>query len=97
MGYYDMPATVDHILSTTGQKMYYIGHSMGTTMLFVMTSTKPEYNEKLRLVTALAPVAFLWKPSHQLLKAILPASKNIAVCSIVSVCLCVHAHMLVSE
>ncbi|PNF31184.1 Lipase 3 [Cryptotermes secundus] len=77
MGYYDIPATVDHIMATTGEKVYYIGHSMGTTMLFVMTSNRPEYNQKIRLAISLAPVAFLWKPSHPLLKAIIPASKQI--------------------
>jgi lysosomal acid lipase/cholesteryl ester hydrolase len=79
MGYYDIPATIDHIMATTGEKVYYIGHSMGTTMLFVMTANRPEYNQKLRLAIALAPVAFLWKPSHPLVKAIIPASKEITV------------------
>ncbi|KAJ4429103.1 hypothetical protein ANN_26104, partial [Periplaneta americana] len=80
MGVYDMPATIDHILATTGQKrLYYVGHSMGTTMFFVMTSMRPEYNDKLRLGIALAPVAFLWKPSHQLLQATIPARRQIAV------------------
>ncbi|XP_069676696.1 lipase 3-like [Periplaneta americana] len=79
MGVYDMPATIDHILATTGQKrLYYVGHSMGTTMFFVMTSMRPEYNDKLRLGIALAPVAFLWKPSHQLLQATIPARRQIA-------------------
>jgi lysosomal acid lipase/cholesteryl ester hydrolase len=78
MGYYDIPATIDYIMAITGEKLYYIGHSMGTTMLFVMTSTRPEYNAKFRIAFALAPVAFLWKPRHQLLKAIIPSSKQIA-------------------
>jgi pimeloyl-ACP methyl ester carboxylesterase len=82
MGYFDMPATIDHIFATTGEKAYYIGHSMGTTMLFVMTSTRPEYNKKLRLAIALAPAAFLWEPRHQLLKSFIPVSKQITVCSI---------------
>ncbi|KDR10945.1 Lipase 3 [Zootermopsis nevadensis] len=77
MGYFDIPATIDHIFATTGQKVYYIGHSMGTTILFVMTSTRPEYNEKLRLATALAPVAFLWNLRHRLLKPLIPVSRQI--------------------
>jgi lysosomal acid lipase/cholesteryl ester hydrolase len=79
MGYYDIPATIDYIMTTTGEKVYYIGHSMGTTMLFVMTSCRPEYNQKLRLAIALAPAAFLWKPSHPLVKAIIPAVNQITV------------------
>jgi len=36
MGVYDVPAVMDHILKTTGQPdLYYVGHSMGTTMFFV--------------------------------------------------------------
>jgi pimeloyl-ACP methyl ester carboxylesterase len=66
-------------MAVTGEKLYYIGHSMGNTVLFVMTSTRPEYNAKLRIAFALAPVAFLWNPSHQLAKAVIPSSKLIAV------------------
>ena len=89
MGYYDIPATIDYIIAITGEKLYYIGHSMGTTILFVMTSTRPEYNAKLRLAFALAPVAFLWKPRHQLLNAIIPSSQQIAVCSLANIYICV--------
>lgn len=77
MGYYDIPATIDYVMAITREKVYFIGHSMGTTMLFVMTSTRPEYNANLRLAFALAPAAFLWKPSHQSVKAIIPSSKQI--------------------
>lgn len=36
MGKYDIPAAVDYVLNTTGAKdLYYIGHSMGTTMFWV--------------------------------------------------------------
>lgn len=63
MGTYDVPAEIDHILATTGQKkLYYIGHSMGTTMFFVMMSQRPEYNEKIHVMLAFAPVA-LFTPS----------------------------------
>lgn len=60
IGYYDIPATIDYILETTGQeKIFYIGHSQGTTAFFAMTSERPEYNEKVRLMVALAPVVFM--------------------------------------
>ncbi|XP_023720755.1 lipase 3 isoform X2 [Cryptotermes secundus] len=59
MGTHDVPAEIDHILAMTGQKkLYYIGHSMGTTMFFVMMSQRPEYNEKIYAMLAFAPVAF---------------------------------------
>jgi len=60
MGKYDLPAGIDYILSHTGEKnLFYIGHSMGTTQFFVMSALRPEYNAKIRLMTAYAPVAFV--------------------------------------
>ncbi|XP_062540114.1 lipase 1-like [Armigeres subalbatus] len=60
IGYYDHPAMIDYILNVTDvSKIYYIGYSQGTTSYFVMTSTRPEYNNKIALMVALAPSAFL--------------------------------------
>ena len=60
MGIYDLPAMTDYVLNKTGKEdLYYIGYSMGATMFFVFTSLKPEYNEKIRLMIALAPSAFM--------------------------------------
>jgi lysosomal acid lipase/cholesteryl ester hydrolase len=60
MGVYDLPAAIDYVLEQTSQPdLYYIGHSMGTTMFFVLTSTLTEYNAKIRLMTALAPIAYM--------------------------------------
>jgi pimeloyl-ACP methyl ester carboxylesterase len=59
MGTHDVPAEIDHILGKTGQnKLYYIGHSMGSTMFFVMMSQRPEYNEKIQAMIAFAPAAY---------------------------------------
>jgi len=60
MGKYDVPAEIDHALMTANQtKLHYIGFSMGTSMFWVMCATRPEYNEKIKLMTALAPVVFI--------------------------------------
>lgn len=60
MGFYDLPKTIDYILEKTGQKsLYYAAHSQGTTIMYVMCSLKPEYNEKIRMYAHLSPVAFL--------------------------------------
>lgn len=61
IGYYDLPAVIDYIVK---QKPYdfelnYIGFSMGTTVLFTLLSTRPEYNEVLSSGIALAPVAYM--------------------------------------
>lgn len=60
MAYYDLPASIDYILQTTGaDDLFYVGFSMGTTNFFAMMSERPEYNEKVRVMAALAPVAFM--------------------------------------
>ncbi|GJQ72821.1 hypothetical protein Trydic_g20260, partial [Trypoxylus dichotomus] len=60
IGTIDLPEMIDYILKATGQKsLFYIGHSQGTTTFFVMASEKPEYNDKIRLMVALAPVAYM--------------------------------------
>jgi len=62
-GIYDIPALVDKVLEKTGKdKLFYIGHSMGTTAFMVMTSMRPEYNEKIRASALLSPVAYMPNP-----------------------------------
>ncbi|CAI9607675.1 unnamed protein product, partial [Staurois parvus] len=44
----DIPAVIDFILETTGQKqIYYIGHSQGTTIAFIAFSTMPQLAKKI--------------------------------------------------
>lgn len=59
MGTKDLPAFIDFILSTTGlESISYVGHSEGTTQLFLGGSLKPDYfTEKINLAIMLAPVA----------------------------------------
>lgn len=60
IGVLDLPAFIDYILGETGfEKLTYIGFSQGTTALLVLTSMRPEYNEKIVEANLLAPVAFL--------------------------------------
>lgn len=58
---HDLPAVIDYIMEKKGwdAKINYIGHSMGTTILFAMLSTKTQYNKILRAGFALAPVAYM--------------------------------------
>ncbi|XP_011706906.1 PREDICTED: lipase 3-like, partial [Wasmannia auropunctata] len=47
MGTRDLPAMIDYVLNYTKQKtLRYIGHSMGTTVFFILLSMRPEYNAK---------------------------------------------------
>ncbi|XP_030751053.1 lipase 3-like isoform X2 [Sitophilus oryzae] len=59
-GYYDLPASIDYVIETTkSEKITYIGHSQGTTEAMVLTSTRPEYNEKFYSMILLSPVVYL--------------------------------------
>ncbi|XP_017844959.2 lipase 1 [Drosophila busckii] len=59
IGYYDLAAKIDFVLQQTGKsKLSYVGHSQGTTSIFVLTSSRPEYNEKLHVMLTVAPVAY---------------------------------------
>lgn len=58
MAKYDLTAIIDYALNATGQeKLYYVGHSQGTTSAFALLSESPEYNKKIEIFIALAPVA----------------------------------------
>ncbi|XP_025837274.1 lipase 3-like [Agrilus planipennis] len=60
IGFYDLPAMIDYTLETTNnEKLFYVGHSQGTTAFYVMTSIKPEYNTKIRAQFSMAPVAYM--------------------------------------
>ncbi|KAK2588911.1 hypothetical protein KPH14_001769 [Odynerus spinipes] len=59
VGMHDTPAYIDYVLNyTDSNKLFYIGHSMGTSVSYVMLSMKPSYNDKMRLVISLAPVSY---------------------------------------
>lgn len=59
-GIYDLPAMIDLALNVSGQtKVYYVGHSQGTTSFFVLCSERPEYNQKIAAQFSLAPIVFM--------------------------------------
>lgn len=66
---------IDHVLMITKrEKIFYIGHSQGTTSFFVMASEHPEYNDKINAMFALAPVAYcsrMFSPVFQALSRML--------------------------
>lgn len=67
----DVPMLIDYVIEQTNQaKIYYIGHSQGTTVFYVMCSEKPEYNDKIRAHFSLAPVVYMSNMGSPLLKAI---------------------------
>ncbi|XP_011296882.1 lipase 3-like [Fopius arisanus] len=63
MGIYDMPAMIQHVYNYRKLPLIYIGHSVGTTALFVMAANRPDMHDKIRLAICYAPVAIVthWK------------------------------------
>uniref|UniRef100_A0A182Q0B1 Lipase n=1 Tax=Anopheles farauti TaxID=69004 RepID=A0A182Q0B1_9DIPT len=60
MGYYDLPATIDHVLQVTAtRRLHYVGYSQGTTVFSVMASSRPEYNDKIARMYALSPAVYV--------------------------------------
>lgn len=60
MGIYDLPAAIDYALDIGKQKrLFYIGHSQGTTVYYVMASQLPEYNSKVTAHFSMAPIAYV--------------------------------------
>jgi len=69
MGIYDLPAVIDYIKVKTGKKVTYIGHSQGSTQVFLGMSLMPEYfKESLTGVIALGPAASLANMGSTFLK-----------------------------
>ncbi|XP_014207283.1 lipase 3-like [Copidosoma floridanum] len=75
IGSMDLPTMIDYVLETTSQKkLYYVGHSQGSTTFFVMMTELPQYNEKVRATFLLGPVAYcsnMISPMFQFLSRIL--------------------------
>ena len=73
---------INKTLETTGQqKLFYIGHSMGTTGFMVMSVMRPEMNDKIELANLMAPVAYLGN-ARSPLKYLAPYADQIDVCTV---------------
>ncbi|XP_034239610.1 lipase 1-like [Thrips palmi] len=58
-GVFDMRATIDYMLATTGEaSVAVLGHSMGATSLFALLAEMPEYNAKVRAAFLLGPAVY---------------------------------------
>lgn len=80
MGQIDIPSSLDYITKRTQQqRMHYIGHSQGTSAFFAMTSERPEYNDKIISMNALAPIAFMGHMPSPILQAVVTIVSNITV------------------
>ncbi|XP_026838679.1 lipase 3 [Drosophila erecta] len=60
IGVYDLAAMLDYALEESqSSSLHFVAHSQGTTTFFVLMSSLPLYNEKLRSVHLLAPIAYM--------------------------------------
>jgi len=60
VGLYDLPAVIDYVLNITREhSLYFLGHSVGSTAAFIMGSMRPQYNSKIRMHLALAPLVYV--------------------------------------
>ncbi|CAB3257938.1 unnamed protein product [Arctia plantaginis] len=72
---HDLPAMIDYALETTKQnKLFYIGHSQGSTAFFALTSTRPEYNDKIIMMYALSPTVYINNTRSPLFRMMSPSS-----------------------
>ncbi|XP_070395505.1 gastric triacylglycerol lipase-like [Dermacentor albipictus] len=57
---YDTPSMIDAVLGRTNNtRLLYIGFSQGTQVLFGLLAQQPEYNKKISLFLAMAPIVYL--------------------------------------
>lgn len=58
MAVFDLPAMLKYIRSMKDDDVRYIGHSLGTSLIYILASEKPEVLNDVKAVFNLAPVAF---------------------------------------
>ncbi|GBP50491.1 Lipase 1 [Eumeta japonica] len=76
IGVHDLPAMIDLALNVSGARaLKYVGHSQGTTAFFVMASLRPEYNDKVSLMVALSPVAWMTRTVSPPVRLLAPGQK----------------------
>ena len=81
IGIYDIPAMIDHIIEqTTQEKIFMVTHSQGGTAFFVMASERPEYQEKIIALSALAPAVFMSRIGNTLFRELCLLAANEIVC-----------------
>ena len=81
MAEYDLPATVDKILSVTGaQQIFYIGHSQGCEIAIAQLSKDADLARKIKLFVGLAPATYLGHVKSPI-RYLAPFAKDIQVCA----------------
>lgn len=57
MGRYDIPASIDYVLNTTGHTKLagFVGYSLGCALFYIAAVEQPRINEKVQVMIALGP------------------------------------------
>ncbi|XP_034934286.1 lipase 1-like [Chelonus insularis] len=74
MAVYDLPAMINYIHALTNRYPFYIGHSQGGAMFYILASEVPDVANTVKLSIGLAPVAYksdMWDPVLRLISNIL--------------------------
>lgn len=75
-----MPSSIDYILSLTRHsQLYYVAHSMGTTIFYVMCSERPQYNKKVKAMISFAPIAYMNHVRSRFMRFLSTVSDPVAV------------------
>ncbi|XP_015115285.1 lipase 3 isoform X2 [Diachasma alloeum] len=75
LGIYDLPAMITYVTDYKQKPVIYIGHSMGTTGMFVMGSNRLDIHKRVRFVICYAPVGLTahWKGPMRAIAPLAPA------------------------
>ncbi|XP_060803206.1 lipase 1-like [Amyelois transitella] len=61
-GYHDLATSIDFVLNRTGVKqLSLIGYSEGTMIAYILAAERPEYNDKIKVFIAMAPICHVDK------------------------------------
>jgi len=72
MGIYDLPKVTETILlETNTKKIFYVGHSIGTTQYFIALSELPELNNQIYAGFLLSPIAYIGH-ANNILRQVVP-------------------------
>ncbi|XP_062558766.1 lipase 1-like [Armigeres subalbatus] len=78
IGYYDLAATVDFILPTSGfERVQLIGFSEGAAAILILLSKRPHYNDRISSLCLVAPAVILPRSSFTVLAALYVTFKPI--------------------
>ncbi|KAF7405865.1 hypothetical protein HZH68_005234 [Vespula germanica] len=76
MGIYDLPAMISYITNLKQSNLTYIGHSMGTTALYVMSIMRQDIANKVQMAFSLGPAIYVTHMKSPI-RFLAPFSRNL--------------------